>query len=257
MNTSQTRAMLHEKHFGLVGKTLKHSFSKQFFKDLFKKNEIIAKYELFEIENTKDISILLSQNFSGLNVTIPYKESIIPFLDKLSPEAKKIGAVNCIQFLDKQTIGHNTDVYGFHQLIKPYLTKEHQKTMILGTGGVAKAVEYVLKQIGIDCIFISRKPKKDKEFHYSEVNNYMIDACKLIVNCTPLGMFPNTQEYPKIPFQCLTNEHLIIDLIYNPSQTLFLQKSKEQKAQILNGHTMLVQQALKSWEIWNTHSHDL
>jgi len=241
---------LHIKRFGLLGKTLKHSFSKTFFEEMFKKNGIYAEYENYELDSVEKIPELLSQNLSGLNVTIPYKEAVLEFLGELSKEAKEIGAVNCIQFIKGKTIGHNTDIYGFHQLIKPYLKSQHQQALILGTGGSAKAVAYVLKKIGVKTVFISRNPKTNDEFHYSEINNYMINSCKLIVNCTPVGMFPHTQEVPNFPFKYLTQEHLVIDLIYNPLKTVFLQKSETMNVQILNGHTMLVQQALKTWDIW-------
>jgi len=238
------------KHFGLLGKTLQHSFSKDFFEDFFRKNDIVARYTNFELSSEEQIPKLLSQHLSGLNVTLPYKKSICPFLDELSPEAQQIGAVNCVEFVGKKKIGHNTDAYGFHQLIKPYLTKEHHKALILGTGGAASAVEYVLKNIGIECIFISRKPQTNKQFTFQELNKYMLQACKLIVNCTPLGMYPNVNESPPIPFQYLTEKHCVVDLIYNPTKTILLQESEKMNAQILNGQTMLVQQALKSWEIW-------
>jgi len=240
-----------QRRFGLLGKTLQHSFSKSFFEEWFRKNKILATYENFELESAEQFPDLLAENLSGLNVTLPYKERIIPFLDELSQEAQEIGAVNCIQFLGAKTIGHNTDAYGFHQLIKPYLTKHHQQALILGNGGASKSVEYVLKKIGIDCVFVSRTPKTARQFQYSDINNYMLQACKLIVNCTPIGMFPNTEECIEFPFEFLTPEHLVIDLIYNPPTTRFLKESQQMHAQTLNGHSMLVQQARRSWEIWN------
>jgi shikimate dehydrogenase len=237
--------------FGLVGKTLGHSFSKSFFTDFFKKNNVDAVYENFELATIELIEPLLKESISGLSVTIPYKEAIIPFLDVLSPEATEIGAVNCIQFKDGKTIGHNTDAYGFHQSIKPFLTNKHERAIIFGTGGASKAIVYVLKQIGIECIFISRNPKGENQFAYHEINEHMLHACKLIVNCTPVGMYPNDDTCIDLPFEHLTPEHLVVDIVYNPVKTQLLQKSEQAGAQILNGDTMLKQQALKAWEIWS------
>jgi shikimate dehydrogenase len=238
------------KRYGLLGETLKHSFSKSFFTNFFEQNGINASYENFELKSKEEIKSLLQQPLSGLNVTIPYKETVIEFLNELSPEAQAIGAVNCIQFNNGKTIGHNTDGYGFHQSVKPFLTNKHERAIVLGTGGASKAVVYVLKQLGIDCIFISRNPKGENQFGYSDINEYMLNACKLIVNCTPVGMFPNVDEYIELPFEHLTADHLVVDLIYNPVKTQFLQKSEAAGAQILNGETMLKQQALMAWKIW-------
>lgn len=238
------------KRYGLLGETLKHSFSKSFFTDFFQENSIDASYENFELKNKEEIKNLLQQPLSGLNVTIPYKEAVIEFLDELSTESQAIGAVNCVQFKNGLTIGHNTDVYGFHQSIKPFLTNKHERAIILGTGGASKAVAYVLKQIGIDCIFISRNPAGENQFGYSDINEHMLNACKLIINCTPIGMFPNNDECIDLPFQHLTEDYLVVDLIYNPIKTQLLQKSEAAGAQILNGETMLKQQALMAWKIW-------
>ncbi len=239
------------KEYGLIGKTLKHSFSKSFFSDLFEQQNIEATYNNFELATKDEIKPLLEKSLAGLSVTIPYKEVIIDFLDSLSPEAKAIGAVNCVEFKNGKTIGHNTDAYGFHQSIKPFLTNKHERAIILGTGGASKAIFYVLKNIGIDSIFISRNPKGENQFSYNDINEHMLNACKLIVNCTPLGMFPNEEESIHLPFEILTSDHLVIDLIYNPKKTLLLVKSEQAGAQILNGETMLKQQALKAWKIWN------
>lgn len=240
------------KVYGLIGKTLGHSFSKQFFTEYFEKNSIEANFENFELVTIEQFNKLSTLNIGGLSVTIPYKQLIIPFLDSLTDEAQKIGAVNCIQFLDGKKIGHNTDAYGFHQSIKPFLTNKHERAIILGTGGASKAVEFVLKSIGIDVIFISRNPKKENEFSYDEINDLMLKACKLVVNTTPVGTFPNVSDYIEMPFEHLTQEHLVVDLIYNPEKTLFLQKAESAGSQILNGETMLKQQALRAWDIWNS-----
>ena len=239
--------------FGLLGKSLSHSFSKTFFTDLFQKNNINGEYLNFEVPSIEYVSeILNDENLKGLNVTIPYKQEIVPYLDKLSQEALKIGAVNVIQFKEGKTIGHNTDAFGFHQSIKPFLTNLHERALIIGNGGASKAVEYVFKSLGIDVIFISRNPEKENQFGYDEINEHMLRACKVIVNCTPVGTFPNIEDCIPFPFEYLSQDHLVVDLIYNPKQTVFLKKSKEFGATILNGESMLHQQALKAWEIWNS-----
>lgn len=238
------------KRFGLIGKTLKHSFSQSFFTDFFRENEIEAVYDNFELQDKSEIRALLREDLSGVSVTIPYKEEIIELLDELSPEAAEIGAVNCVSFNNGKTTGHNTDAYGFHQSIKPFLTNKHERAIILGTGGASKAIVHVLKQIGIDCIFISRNPVGENQFSYADINEHMLRACKLIVNCTPVGMYPDTKACIELPFQFLTPDHLVVDLIYNPVKTQLLQRSEAQGAQILNGETMLKQQALMAWKIW-------
>ena len=190
--------------------------------------------------------------FKGLNVTIPYKEEVIPFLDEISDEARQIGAVNTISFSNGKTKGHNTDAFGFHQMIKPFFTFEHERAMILGTGGASKAVAHVLKSIGVNVIYISRNPEGENQFSYSEINEHMLRACKLVVNTTPIGTFPNIEECIEFPFEFLTQSHLVVDLIYNPEKTKFLRLSQENSATILNGQGMLEHQALKAWEIWNS-----
>ncbi len=239
--------------FGLIGKTLHHSFSKTFFTNFFEKERLDAEYSNYEIPSIEEIIPLLkSEKISGLNVTIPYKESVIPFLDELSDDAKVIGAVNVIQFKNGKSIGHNSDAYGFHQSIKPFLTNLHERALIIGTGGASKAIIHVFKSLGIDVITISRNPDGPKQFGYDDINDHMLRACKVIVHCTPLGTYPAVDECIPFPFEYLTKDHLVVDLIYNPSKTKFLQKSEEQGATILNGESMLHQQALKAWEIWNT-----
>lgn len=238
--------------FALLGKTLGHSFSKKFFTEHFAKTAIEATYENIELADISDVRNDLTQNFNGFNVTIPYKESIIPFLDELSPEVKVIGAVNTIAIRNGRSIGYNTDAFGFQQSIKPFLTNLHEKALILGTGGASKAVAFVLKNIGIDVLYVSRNPTKPNEFSYSDINENMLRACKLIVQTTPVGTFPSITDCPVFPFQHLTSEHLVVDLIYNPSETLFLHLAKQAGATILNGESMLKEQALKSWEIWTS-----
>ena len=239
--------------YGLIGKKLGHSFSQQFFTDLFAKKELEAIYSNYELATIEEItSVFAEPDLRGLNVTIPYKQAIIPFLDALSPEAEAIGAVNVVEFSNGKKIGHNTDAFGFHQSIKPFLTNLHERALILGTGGASNAVAHVFGSIGVDVIFCSRTPQKRNEFPYEAINEHMLRACKVIVNCTPVGTFPDVNETPVFPFEHLTPDHLVIDLIYNPEQTLFLKKSSENGATTLNGLSMLKEQALKAWEIWNS-----
>ncbi len=240
--------------FGLIGKTLSHSFSKQFFSTKFEKEGLTDTYENIELADISLISeVLKSRKYSGLNVTIPYKQQIIPFLDELSPEAEKIGAVNTVVFQSGKAVGHNTDAHGFHQSIKPFLTNKHERALLLGTGGASLAVAYVLKNIGIDVHFVSRNPENG-QFAYSDINQNMVNAFKLVVNCTPLGTAPNVDDCVEFPFEFLTEDHLCVDLIYNPSETKFLRLSKENRATILNGESMLKEQALKAWELWHLDS---
>jgi len=240
--------------FGLIGYPLGHSFSKKYFSDKFVKEGINeCDYELYPLTDINQLDNLLEQEpqLEGLNVTIPYKESVILHLDDLSEEAKAIGAVNCIKLQNGRRIGYNTDAFGFHQSIKPFLEPHHDRALILGTGGAAKAVAYVLKKIGIDVIYVSRNPKDPNEVNYAALNDLIIRYHKLIINTTPLGTYPAVDVCPDIPYEFLTPEHFVVDLVYNPEKTLFLQKAESQQAMILNGHTMLVQQAEKSWTIWN------
>lgn len=241
-------------NFGLIGKSLSHSFSKTYFEKIFKqknlKDYFYNNYELETIEQFQ--KVLLTENLKGLNVTNPYKESIIPFLDELSIEAKEIGAVNCINIANGKTIGYNTDAYGFGQSIKPFLDTTHERALVLGTGGASKAVAYALKKIGVDVFFVTSSVKKNTNtFFYNEINERMMDAFKLIINTTPLGLFPNVNEAPALPYHLFTNKHLAYDLIYNPEQTQFLKLAKEKVAITINGLSMLHLQAEKSWEIWN------
>ncbi|MBI2259040.1 MAG: shikimate dehydrogenase [Flavobacteriia bacterium] len=239
-------------HFGLIGKKLDYSFSSSFFNDFFKKNDLQCTYENIECADIEEVkSCLLSKKFKGLNITIPYKEQVIPLLSDLSDEAKEIGSVNVVKFENNQYKGYNTDYYGFHQSIKPFLKNSHTKALILGTGGASKAVSYVLKSIGIEVLYVSRTPKNKQQFLISEVNENMLNACKLIINCTPIGTFPDVKNKPALPYQSIGKEHLLIDLIYNPEKSAFLLEGEKYGAEILNGKSMLIEQAKKSWEIWN------
>ena len=239
------------KKYGLLGRSLQHSFSKPFFEKLFIEQAIDASYENLEIQTIDECISIFERQLSGLNVTIPYKEQIIPFLDELSEEAQKIGAVNTVQFKHGKRIGHNTDAYGFRNSIKPFLTNQHERALVFGTGGASKAVEFVLKSLGVDVIFVARTPKGENCFSYEDVNERMISACKLLVNCTPVGTFPSVDKH-NVPYEALTKDHLVVDLIYNPAKTKFLEKAEYNGAMILNGESMLRHQALKAWEIWNS-----
>jgi shikimate dehydrogenase len=240
--------------FGLIGKQLSHSFSPAFFADFFQKQGIDAHYTAYELQEISDFPRLMKDSiFGGLNVTIPYKTSIIPYLDELDPLAAEIQAVNVIAFENGKTKGYNTDVFGFQQSIKPFLTFHHERALIFGTGGASKAVAYVFKSLGIDVIFVSQSESSlSNHFTYADVNEHMLAACKVIVNCTPLGMFPDIDTALELPYASLSEEHLLIDLVYNPEETLFMKQGRDHGATAMNGLSMLQHQALKSWEIWNT-----
>ncbi len=246
--------MANNNQYGLIGKSLQHSFSKDFFTRFFEEKKIDASYQNLEFDTAKQLEHFFKEDifqFKGINVTIPYKETVLPFLDELTEEAQQIGAVNTIQVKDNQLIGHNTDAFGFHQSIKPFLTNRHDKALILGTGGASKAVAYVLNNIGLDILYISRSKTGNLIFPYEAINEHMLQACKCIINTTPVGMFPNENETIHIPFQYLTPEHLVIDLIYNPKETLFLKNARLQGTMTLNGLSMLKEQALAAWRFWN------
>jgi shikimate dehydrogenase len=244
--------------YGLIGKSLVHSFSKDYFTNKFVQRNINAEYLNFELQSIEEFTEIVQKsiNLKGLNVTIPYKETIIKYLDEISAEATEIGAVNCIK-IDKQNnkiIGYNTDAFGFAQSIKPFLESGHTKALILGNGGASKAVKYVLKNLGIDCFFAVREKKHEhgKLFLYEELTIEMIHQIPLIVNTTSLGTFPAINEIPPIPASSIGSKHFVVDLIYNPLETELLKISKKQGALTLNGLSMLKIQAEKSWEIWNS-----
>lgn len=242
------------KQYGLIGKHLSHSFSPAFFAKFFQKQGIDANYATYELQEITDFPpLMMGAIFGGLNVTIPYKTAIIPYLDELDTLAAEIQAVNVIAFENGKTKGYNTDVFGFQQSIKPFLTFHHERALIFGTGGASKAVAFVFKALGIDVIFVSQTESSlSNHFTYADVNEHMITACKVIVNCTPLGMSPHVDAAPDMPYDALSEEHLLIDLIYNPEETLFMKQGRKHGATAMNGLSMLQHQALKSWEIWNT-----
>ena len=242
------------KVFGLLGKNISYSFSKgyftQKFKDLSLENHI---YRNFDIQSMDQFQKELDRfpELKGLNVTIPYKEDILPFLDELSPLAKAIGAVNTIEFSKEgKRIGHNTDFYGFRDSLAPLIKEHHKNALLLGTGGASKAIAHVFETLAIPFKFVSRT-KKQGQFTYEELDQSVIEDHQIIVNCTPLGTYPAVEAYPNIPYQHLSKDHLLYDLIYNPKETRFLKEGKEKGATIVNGQRMLELQAEKSWEIWN------
>lgn len=244
------------KKYGLVGYPLNHSFSKDFFNEKFSNEHIDAEYVNFEIPSITLFQDIITEtpDLQGLNVTIPYKEKVISYLDEVSEDARKIGAVNVISIKRKNGIpylvGHNSDVTGFTQSIEPLLETHHKKALVLGTGGASKAVDFGLKKLGLKTRFVSRRDANGA-LTYKDLTEDIIKEFTVIVNCTPIGMFPHTEEYPDIPYEYLSENHLLYDLIYNPDETLFLKKGKAQGAVTKNGLEMLILQAYTGWEIWN------
>jgi shikimate dehydrogenase len=237
--------------FGLIGKNISYSFSQGYFTEKFKALGLTDhSYENFDIQSIEEVTQVFAQpHIKGLNVTIPYKEQIIPYLDELDPMAEKIGAVNTIKIANNGLKGFNTDAHGFQKSLEPLLRPHHTKALILGTGGASKAVRFVLEEMGIATTYVSRNQKKG-QFTYADLNQNILAEHSLIVNCTPLGTSPNIAAKPDIPYQFITQNHLLYDLIYNPAKTTFLALGEKQGATICNGHQMLVLQAEKAWEIW-------
>lgn len=239
---------------GLLGKNISYSFSRTYFKTKFKQDNINnVSYENFDINSIQDFKSIIKnvKELKGLNVTIPYKESVIPYLDKLNKKAKEIGAVNTIKITKSgNLIGYNTDCYGFKKTLEPHLQKHHKKALILGTGGASKAVLYTLKKKGITCHYVSRKPAAHVKYTYQDLTAAIITEYTIIINCTPLGTFPNIDQYPNIPYNGITSNHILFDLIYNPEETQFLSRGKKQGAITINGLKMLEYQAEKAWSIW-------
>ncbi|KAA5537751.1 shikimate dehydrogenase family protein [Paenimyroides baculatum] len=237
------------KTYGLIGKKIGYSFSRNYFNNKFKnENRLNSQYINFDIDNLSELNNIFNINNYGFNVTIPYKETIIPYLDSLDFHAEKIGAVNTIQIKKGKKIGFNTDWIGFKKSLEPLLKPHHKKALILGTGGASKAVIYALKQLQIQTLIVSR----NGETTYEDLSEEIIQNNTIIINCTPVGTFPNTDSAPEIPYQFITKNHLVYDLIYNPAETLFLKKSKENGAVTKNGLEMLEIQAEESWKIWNS-----
>jgi shikimate dehydrogenase len=237
------------KRYGLIGKKLSHTFSPAYFRNKFERENIKdASYEIFELEYIHDVLDLFKIGIEGLNVTIPYKASIIPFLDSIDSAAMEIGAVNCIKKTDKGYKGYNTDVYGFKVSLEKFTdVTKIRSALILGNGGAAQSVRYVLNQIGISFKIVTR----NGNLSYSDITPNIIKDNLLIINTTPLGMYPNVEDYPLIDYSSITNQHLLYDVIYNPEKTMFLKKGEQQGASIKNGYEMLILQAENSWQIWN------
>lgn len=246
------------RYFGLIGKSLEYSYSPSYFKEKFLKEDINdTLYNLYPLKSVAEINRLIDDfsELSGLNVTIPYKESVIPYLDKLDQSAKEIGAVNTIKFdlinSNLKLTGYNTDYLGFLDSLRPILEKKHNKALILGTGGSSKAIAYALKFLNIDYRFVSRNPNDKDILDYESLNDKIIKENLLVINTTPLGMYPNEELCPPIPYQFLTIDHILYDLIYNPKLTKFLKLGQEKGSAIKNGLEMLQIQAEYSWKIWN------
>jgi shikimate dehydrogenase len=240
-------------NYGLVGKDISYSFSRGYFKKKFDNLGLDnCSYQNFDLQSISEFPSIVSknENIKGLNVTIPYKEDVIQYLDHIDAAAQKIGAVNTIKPSKNGLIGFNTDAYGFEKSIEPHLKKQHKKALILGTGGASKAVAFVLEQLNIEFSFVSRSGKNNG-YTYDQLSEDIISEHTLIINCSPVGTFPNINEKPAIPYQSISNQHLLFDLIYNPDETAFLLAGKANGAAICNGHRMLEFQAEKSWEIWN------
>ena len=243
----------HKFNFGLVGKDISYSFSRGYFKKKFEALGLSNHaYNNFDLQSISEFPNIFknTSNIQGINVTIPYKEEVIQFLDDIDVAAKKIGAVNTIKFSENGMIGYNTDTYGFQKSIEPYLKNHHKKALILGTGGASKAIAFVLEELGITFSFVSRSGKNNG-FKYQDITDDIISEHTLIINCSPVGTFPNVEEKPAIPYNSISKEHLLFDLIYNPEETVFLAAGKANGATICNGHRMLEFQAEKSWSIWN------
>ena len=243
-----------KRQFGLLGKNISYSFSKDYFTDKFALGNLVdCTYENFDIQTIEEFSSIITNtpDLKGLNVTIPYKETIIPYLNKLSKTAAQIGAVNVIRFTKNGKLkGYNSDYYGFMKSLEPLLQSHHKKALILGTGGAAKAVSFALDKLGILYTFVTRE-EKEGMIDYNRINATSFDNHQIIINCTPLGTLPNSKESPPIPYNYFTSSHIAFDLIYNPEESQFLKKAKKKGAVTKNGYEMLVFQAEKAWKIWN------
>ena len=241
--------------FGLVGKNISYSFSKNFFSKKFQEMGLDThQYVNFDIEKIEDFSKIIHQYrfcLKGLNVTIPYKQDVFLHLDKVTKKALKVGAVNTIKITKKGKLkGYNSDVVGFRKSFEPMLKPHHTKALILGTGGASKAIAFVCKQLGIEFLKVSRKPRKKKEISYNALNEELLKEYTVIINSSPIGTYPKVAQKPKIPYQYITSKHLLYDLIYNPVQTAFLKEGENRGSQIKNGFEMLELQAEESWRIW-------
>ena len=241
--------------YGLIGKSLSHSFSAKYFNDKFEKEGITdCSFELFELDSIEQVRDLVKNNpnLKGFSVTIPYKEAILPYLDELNVVVEDIQACNCVKVVDGKLIGYNTDIDGFMSSFLAIMEMHHDKAIVLGNGGAAKAVIHSLEQWSLDPLVVARNPKNENEITFDKLTEEIINEHKIIVNTTPVGMYPDVDECPDIPYSGIDRFHLVYDLIYNPEKTLFLQKAEAQDATIKNGMEMLEQQAETAWIIWNS-----
>ncbi|MBR6963957.1 MAG: shikimate dehydrogenase [Prevotella sp.] len=242
--------------YGLIGYPLGHSFSISYFNEKFANEGIDAQYINFEIPTIEALPEVLASNpeLKGLNVTIPYKEKVIPYLDNVSPEARAIGAVNVIRVTHKgndvELKGFNSDVIGFTKSIESMLEKYHKKALILGTGGASKAINYGLRSLGLETVYVSRYERPDT-IQYDKITPEVVQEYNVIVNCTPVGMYPHTEECPQLPYEAMDSHNILYDLIYNPDETMFMRRGAEYGANVKNGLEMLLLQAFASWEFWN------
>lgn len=238
--------------YGIIGYPLGHSFSRAFFTEKFQREHIDAEYVNFEIPSADMLPgiVQTNPNLRGLNVTLPHKEAVIPMLNELSDEAKEIGAVNVIRVRDGRLKGFNSDIIGFMDSIRPLLKPWHQHALVLGTGGASRAIRVGLQRLGIEWTYVSRTPAPGR-LTYADLTSELMEHYQVIVNCSPVGMFPHVDACPDIPYQLLTGRHLLYDLVYNPQETLFLKRGAEHGAAVKNGLEMLHLQALASWRFWN------
>jgi len=249
--------MAEKMKYGLIGKNISYSFSKDYFLKKFERLQLENyTYENFDLPSIDNLPIILDENLDqlkGLNVTIPYKQEIFKYLDEIDKDAELIGAVNTIKILDNHRLkGFNTDSYGFKKSLNPLLQPHMHKALVLGTGGASKAVAFVLKSLSIDFLFVSRIPINDNCISYESIDKNVLNKYQIIINCTPLGTFPDIDKHPALPYHELSDKHLLFDLIYNPKRTSFLKKGIHYGAQVKNGQEMLELQADRSWEIWNS-----
>lgn len=249
------------RRFGLIGKSVAHSFSASYFANKFQQEGITdARYDLFPLEEITQLPALLASHTDliGLNVTIPYKESVIPLLDALSDEARIIGAVNCIRITNSGTTGYNTDASGFRQSILPFLENQYERALLLGTGGASRAITHVLRERGIEAWYASTSRRGEHILDYNQLDEAAMKHFPLLVNCTPLGTYPRVDEKPPLPYGGLTPQHMLYDLVYNPPETAFLREGRLRGARTMNGLRMLEIQAEESWRIWSqSGDHDV